>query len=680
MGNYNTRSIKFIQSPFDFPCPVNLGKNTPSFGLYRFNQALRFVPPDDEGFTMQGDKRRLVYKGRRRSHRFTILGDTAFEYDCILEKEPESNVVTLLMEGAEHFDFFQQPDFVPDPFMKGSYAVYKKETLLGEGTGKLCHIHRPLIIDARGRKVWGDLSVLGNELRITIPEGWLAEAKYPVVVDPTVGSEQLGGHELFSEFIDGWNRPVLIQDVGLNRYLLGQDLTGTCTFNVYAFWTSSQEIFEPCIYTDNNNSPHQKKSEFNFAANVRVDSIRPPGWRTSTFWINDKLNAGTHIWFGGKCGLFSTRFDYVSNPMVRYQFSASVPYAPSLLPAGNARLTLDIRFSWYFTYSTAQNHVRTLTQGVRLTDTRTLSRDFRRTTVQTVRGSTTLSRFETFYRRCIMNVSNSMTLSRHRVFLRSAIEQIKSSDAISNKQEINRKCDETAVVSSVNKKQQTFSRTLKDSENVTLTDSRKLTGEYKRSNLQTVRATTEIKPIISFLRKCIVSVSNSMSLVRVSALIRFLIDRTETSASVISSREVSRKFEDKLTVNDKATRSQGFYRGVKDNLTVTDRVSYPILFVRTISETQGITDKIQKWGDYIRGLYVEAGSIAETVRWGDYYRKESDVVQADGALFRHILIFIKLLSTSLVRDFIIRRILIAREELVLKSCVTREMVLESKIC
>jgi hypothetical protein len=96
------------------------------------------------------------------------------------------------MEGAEHYDFFRQPDFVKEPFLKGSYAVYKKETLLGEGTGKLCHIHRPEIIDARGRRCWGDLSIMGNELRITVPERWLSEAKYPVVVDPTIGTSTVG--------------------------------------------------------------------------------------------------------------------------------------------------------------------------------------------------------------------------------------------------------------------------------------------------------------------------------------------------------------------------------------------------------------------------------------------------------------------------------------------------------
>ncbi|MDR0322944.1 MAG: hypothetical protein LBI12_00685, partial [Treponema sp.] len=153
----NEKGVRFRQSLADFPVSVELGEKIPSWGITRWggNGGLRFVPPDDEGFTLRGDKQRLLYKGLRRSHRFTILGDNAFEYDCILKREPESNVISLLMEGAEHCDFFRQPDFVPDPFLKGSYAVYKKDTLLGEGTGKLCHIHRPLIIDARGRRVWG---------------------------------------------------------------------------------------------------------------------------------------------------------------------------------------------------------------------------------------------------------------------------------------------------------------------------------------------------------------------------------------------------------------------------------------------------------------------------------------------------------------------------------------------
>ncbi len=186
--------VRFQQSLNDFPLTVSLGKKNPAWGLSRFGDAcdLRFVPADDEGFTLRGDRKRLLYKGRKRSHRFTILNDGAFEYDCILLCEPESNIIALRMEGAERFDFLRQPDFVLDDFLKGSYAVYKKETLVGDGTGKLCHIHRPKIIDARDQWCWGDLSIVGNELLIIIPESFLSEAKYPVVVDPTVGTTTVG--------------------------------------------------------------------------------------------------------------------------------------------------------------------------------------------------------------------------------------------------------------------------------------------------------------------------------------------------------------------------------------------------------------------------------------------------------------------------------------------------------
>jgi hypothetical protein len=161
MGNNDTRPVTFRQSVHDFPLTVSLGEKAPAWGLSRWDGGgLRFLLPDDEGFTLRGDNKRLVYKGRRRSHRFTILGDTAFEYDCILNREPESNVITLIMEGAENFDFFRQPDFVKDLLLARSYAVYKKETLVGEGTGKLCHIHRPEIIDSRGAAVLGGICPL----------------------------------------------------------------------------------------------------------------------------------------------------------------------------------------------------------------------------------------------------------------------------------------------------------------------------------------------------------------------------------------------------------------------------------------------------------------------------------------------------------------------------------------
>jgi hypothetical protein len=78
-------------------------------------------------------------------------------------------------------------------------------------------------------------------------------------------------------------------------------------------------------------------------------------------------------------------------------------------------------------------------------------------------------------------------------------------------------------------------------------------------------------------------------------------------------------------------------------------------------------------------LYEEACSNAEPTRQIEYYRIEKDTVKAEGIALKGLLIFVKILTTSLVRDFILWRFLIAREELVLKSCIAREIILESKI-
>jgi hypothetical protein len=280
MGNNHTRPITFWQSLNDFPVKVTLGENAPAWGLSRrASSGLRFLPPDDEGFALRGDRRRLVYKGRRRSHRFTILGNTAFEYDCILEREPESSVITLLMEGSDKFDFFRQPDFVTDPFLKGSYAVYKKETLVGEGTGKLCHIHRPLIIDSRGRRVWGDLSVIGNELRIIIPEAWLSEAEYPVIVDPTIGTTMVGSQTTWdADPPEPWIPLTNEVCIPVSRFLVSETINGLCTAYFYVYSNEEPESAGyPVLYSDNNNTPLSRRSTGENRIDLQVKSGKPAG-------------------------------------------------------------------------------------------------------------------------------------------------------------------------------------------------------------------------------------------------------------------------------------------------------------------------------------------------------------------------------------------------------------------
>jgi len=441
MGN-RERSAIFRQSLNDFPCPVTLGKNTPSFGLHRFRERLRFIPPDDEGLSLRGDKRQLIYKGRRRSHRFTILGNTSFEYDCILKKEPESNVVTLRIEGAENFDFFRQPDFVTDDFLKGSYAVYKKDTLVGEGTGKLCHINRPEIIDTRGRRCWGELSIVGNELYITIPENWLAEAKYPVIVDPTIGTTTVGsqykwdnndpGEPLIQLFFEG--------QIPVNRFLVSDAINGACTANLYTYVSNfdGDEYGRPVLYSDNNNKPATRKSQNEGLADFHLYRGLPAGWRQATFSTNGTISSGSYIWFGVFTEYYwEPKFDYSSKCYT--DFWDGYNSIPNNYPLFNANMYETFKLSMYFTYSTAgQNYQRKLTQGVNLTDSPIRTGDYKRTATQTVHGEASATKYLTIIK-SIQDTLNSFDVAQFGFLLYINIsETLNTSDTLWHLRNISR--------------------------------------------------------------------------------------------------------------------------------------------------------------------------------------------------------------------------------------------------
>jgi hypothetical protein len=110
-----------------------------------------------------------------------------------------------------------------------------------------------------------------------------------------------------------------------------------------------------------------------------------------------------------------------------------------------------------------------------------------------------------------------------------------------------------------------------------------------------------------------------------------------------------------------------------------DNYHYSISFLRTVEDKNSITDSFKLWGAFIRGLYDIAQSDDELSHVGEYHRFENDTVNADGSLFRHLSVFIKILITSFVRNFVLHRFLVVREELMLKSPVTREVFFDSHI-
>ncbi|MFA5424833.1 MAG: hypothetical protein WC374_13345 [Phycisphaerae bacterium] len=132
------------------------------------------------------------------------------KWDTIFEKCPASMDVIFNLQFSKGVEFLYQAEpseeekasgvDMPDEII-GSYAVYCNKVNNQYKTGKLCHIPRPFVIDAKGRREWCVLKINGNTLTIVLPEKLMLEAAYPVRLDPSIGFNSVGGtQQSFNSF------------------------------------------------------------------------------------------------------------------------------------------------------------------------------------------------------------------------------------------------------------------------------------------------------------------------------------------------------------------------------------------------------------------------------------------------------------------------------------------------
>ncbi|AEF84732.1 hypothetical protein TREPR_2097 [Treponema primitia ZAS-2] len=650
---------QFLQSQKDFPLMVHLGRKAPSWELNRWGRdALRFSPAVGGSYSLRGDKRTLHYSGDRESHRFTILDGSHFEYDIILNREPEGNRVYLAIEGWEQFDFFRQPDTYGPEILRGSYAVYKKEMVINSpayhvGTGKICHIHRPKIIDARGRDVWGDVWIDKGLMAITIPEGWLGEAAYPVVVDPMVGSNTVGAYSQF-EYLPEWLYWDYLQDLAndpatdmydyyydektfydddiiLNRYTTPAAISGT--YNTYVYvnktdnWMRNGQYgieccASPLLYSEYTNKPKNLLCTNFTIADIRVDSGKPAKWNKATFTVNS-IPSGTDVWFGFSCRSIGLQFDY-GVPLFRV-FNNSIPKDWNY---GNKTLTqylseyhlldlsgtidvfadddgknmlpgsrYDMKFSMYLELP-PQAYTRTLTQGVKLGDSRKLAAAYKKTLAMNGRNTAALGHGSSYVRKQNETVRGMDLISRIAGICRNLAQQINVGELIGASRGLLRKATDTIK---------------------TVTEENRFVGN----------------------------------------------ERSITETGNAADGDINTK--------------RGLFRNMPMTVKGNDDLGRAALLLRVLSGKAAVSDAAGHWGDYVRGLYVAAGSCAGTARQGEYHREAFDTAEVSGMPLRSLGVFIRLVTVGFVRDFLLRRFLKSNEELVLKSAVCRELVLESKI-
>jgi hypothetical protein len=144
-------------------------------------------------------------------------------------------------------------------------------------------------------------------------------------------------------------------------------------------------------------------------------------------------------------------------------------------------------------------------------------------------------------------------------------------------------------------------------------------------------------------------------------------------------RDIRRDVGDSLHPEDTVSRSRGLFAFLVMYLGTGDSSGYRNDWGRSINDVAGAPMDVSHKGTYRRELPEVLANRVETVRTAEYRRFEREDGRVFGEAVRSLGIIIRLLTTGLIRDYVIRRFLKAREELVLKSPVCREIVLESRL-
>jgi len=174
------------------------------------NFSIRLLDAAPGQATLAVDKEKVVWaKGDREAHFYAQgfgVDNGAFELEVVLLSKPTSNVISFSIQ-SKLLKFLYQPPLTQQEVdagvsrpekVVGSYAVYhatrgnmhpSEAEAAKYKVGKAFHIYRPRVTDAVGKETWAALSIdeQAGTLAITIDQGWLDAASYPVSIDPTFG-------------------------------------------------------------------------------------------------------------------------------------------------------------------------------------------------------------------------------------------------------------------------------------------------------------------------------------------------------------------------------------------------------------------------------------------------------------------------------------------------------------
>ena len=285
-----------------------------------------------------------------------LCPEGAYELEVILRKKPKTNKITFSLQSKGLAFHYQPPltqqeldaGFERPEHIVGSYAVHHESkagdwSLLGRKNyraGKAFHIHRSGVRDALGRKIWATLHIdeRVESLTITIDQGWLDSAAYPISIDPDFGYEGSGGStaNLLSD---------VTQYIRGTSYTLSEDGIGASISASLMDWGGGDEILEYALYKTSDDTLVAVTGE-------NTDGAED-GWVTLDI-PSPELTAQDYVLAArGEAAVrwqdFSIRFDSVS--VTRYFKSGIIASFPD--PFDGTIGTASYKYFIYCTYTAA---------------------------------------------------------------------------------------------------------------------------------------------------------------------------------------------------------------------------------------------------------------------------------------------------------------------------------------
>jgi hypothetical protein len=218
--------------------------------------------------------------------------------------------------------------------------------------------------------------------------------------------------------------------IPVNRFLVNDAINGACTAYFYINEDDPDNGGRGVIYSDNGNKPQTRRSMNETFIDMRVNPSKPAGWRSGTFSTNTSIASGSYIWFGCFADFFwFPRFDYGTKVIAGewYEVGNSIP---NTYPPYWDGWYKDFKLSMYFTYTSAQNYVRTLTQGVTLMDSKKITTDYKRSKIETAQVNSSANRLQEVYRK-IQEIQQGLDVNSYSVlFYRTVKETATISETI----------------------------------------------------------------------------------------------------------------------------------------------------------------------------------------------------------------------------------------------------------